>query len=462
MSDDSDLGITQVQPSDDSDLGIKPVSGAISGQDLGDWGRIKNSFADPTTRANLQKMAFTQHPINWLESHAGDALPLAGMVGGGIAGTAGGAALGSAAGPVGTVGAGYATGIAGAGAGAAGGEALRAGIGRLLGVNKNEDIPAEALKEAKTGAMGEAIGAPVGGALGYMGKSLYNSAIRPAIEAGERAGTPGIEDVIYKYGVKTPTNLTTKTAKIANQVQDNVVTPILQKAKDAGADVSPDSFLAPLKELRNKWANVRSPEAESALKTIDDKIAYYEGQVKGTPELPGRSYDPVETTAAKRLLGYDSPVLAKTPAQQQIENNLYEGLMTGTEDSVGKTLGEGSKEALHEGNQEISKILASGLGQKTASNQASRALENLGSLRGTDAFGSIMGHAAGSGLPGFVPGFLAKKGFNAAQIAQMPVGYALKKFTGSLPAKQMAIGAATSPWLHLDQNSKQPVPGTGR
>lgn len=457
-------------------------------QPMGDIARLKNSFADPQTREKLNQMAnsvmapeagktnFLGHPINWAESHAGDVLPFAGQVAGGVGGTA----LG------GMVGAPISGALAGAGAGAAGGEGLRAGIGKLLGVNQ-APVSDQAAQAAKEGYIGEAIGKPIAGALGYMGKSFYNSALRPAIEAGERAGTPGIEDVLYRNGVKTATNLPEKATAIANNIQQDVITPTLEKAQAAGATVSPEEFLAPLKEMRNKMAGIRSPEAESALKSIDEKIAYYEGQVKGTPAvppsntqvpspildssgqpimktvttpgapaIPGKPYSPVEATQAKTLTGYDQPVLSTTKTGQKINNRLYTGLMQGTEKSVEDSLGPEAAAALHEGNQDIGKILASGMGQKTSSVQAGRALENLASLRGTDAIAALLD------MSNPLEAIAAKKGINAMQAAQMPVGYAIKKFTGSPTAVNSAIAAGTQSFKPTSGWQDQPVAGVGR
>jgi hypothetical protein len=89
--------------------------------------------------------SFTKHPINWLEAHAGAALPTAGMVGGGAMGE------GVASIPL-------------AGAGAALGEGARAGIGKALGVYKGglKDASSDAALEGAGGMAAEAGGKLIG------------------------------------------------------------------------------------------------------------------------------------------------------------------------------------------------------------------------------------------------------------------------------------------------------------
>jgi hypothetical protein len=99
------------------------------------------------------------HPINWLEGHAGGALPTAGMGIGSVVGGGMGALAGLKKGPA-ALASGYAGSVAGAGAGAAAGETARASLGKLFGVNDGP-ITENAGKEGTEAAISEAIGKPV-------------------------------------------------------------------------------------------------------------------------------------------------------------------------------------------------------------------------------------------------------------------------------------------------------------
>lgn len=121
---------------------------------------------------------FTKHPINWAESKLGKALPMIGMVGGGIAGAP------LAPGTSGT------SVIAGAGAGAGLGEALRVGAGKYMGVYGGgpgeiaKDVAQETLGGATAEAGGQVLGKIAsmiptghGGTLGDMLSSAPSNAL---------------------------------------------------------------------------------------------------------------------------------------------------------------------------------------------------------------------------------------------------------------------------------------------
>ena len=125
------------------------------------------------------------HPINWLEGHAGGALPTIGM---GLGG-AGGAAAGMASLPAGNIAApamAYGLGVAGAGAGSGIGEGIRNRIGNFLDVN-NTGLTQDMDKGIKEGAMAEAIGVPAGKMVAAIpgvkpaANWVANKTVRPAL-----------------------------------------------------------------------------------------------------------------------------------------------------------------------------------------------------------------------------------------------------------------------------------------
>lgn len=116
------------------------------------------------------------HPINYLEGHAGGALPTAGMVGG--------AALGTGAGPGAPV---ASTILAGAGAGA--GEVARQAIGKQLGVQAQAD-PSVAGEEALKGSAAEVGGKALGKIpVPFMGMNIdeaTKAGLQKLVQAGSR------------------------------------------------------------------------------------------------------------------------------------------------------------------------------------------------------------------------------------------------------------------------------------
>ena len=443
-----------------------------------DIARIKGSFADPATRQKLQTMAFTKHPINWLEAHAGGILPSAGMMAGGTLGGAAGAIEGIPAGPA-AIATGYAGAVAGAGAGSAAGESLRARIGKYLGVN-DQPIGPQAVQAGEEGAVGEAIGKPVMGGLKYVGKTLYNSPLRPVIEQALREGKEGIENVFYKGGIKTPWNLTSKAQDLANNIQAKSVTPVLQQAEDQGAVLDMNKALKPLRDLRDTEAAIRTPESQEAASAAQQKISYYDQAANGTPGTPPtmgekptgildmngkpitrpqvtspgspgtppQPYGPMEAVKVKTRQGWNVPVNQATPLQQRVQNAAYAGFKNASEDSVASSLGEPAAQGLRNANSDIGKIISTQSGQATVENQSNRMLENLTSLRGTDAFAAAMGAGYGHTLESALTGFGLKKAVDAARVLQMPAGYAMRKFAESPTLSQGTMSLA-SPWLKM-------------
>lgn len=467
----------------------EPPPGHMAGPPS-DLDLVKGSFADPTARAKGPQPAFRQHPLDWAAAHAGDVLPTLGMMAGGTLGGTAAGALGLPSGP-GALAAGYGGAVAGAGAGQAGGEALRAAIGRLIG-NNQEDIPSEALKEAKQGALGEAIGKPVTGALGMIGKNLYNSALRPVIKQ-----MPGAEEALYRGGVMTPKNLPEKADAIKSALGNDVVQPILQEAENAGAKVDTDKLTGPLRKLQAKEANTRTPESDQAAQAAKARADYYDQKVQGTPAvpastvvktspildaqgnpfqsaeeipgspaIPGELYGPAEAARVKTRVGSSTPKNQLTGIDEQIQNANYRGALQAGEDAVSRTLSPEKAQAIKNANADMGKLIGSETGQKTAADQYDRAVTGLTSFNPGDiyagALGSGIGAYYGSPYLGLLAGALGKKGFEAARLGQMPAGYALKKFADSPVVHNAAISGATSAWNNMNPGEKQPVAGVGR
>jgi hypothetical protein len=536
-----------------------------------DLGRIKNSFADPATRAGLQKIAFTQHPINWAESHVGDVLPAAGQMIGGIGGGALGGAAGVETGP-GALATGYAGAVAGAGAGQGAGEAAREWLGQQLGVNKKGLSADEIAKEAKLGAIGEAIGKPVMGAIGYLGRNAYDSTIQPAIKQGGKA----LGQVLRDAGIMTATDLPAK-ANAAKNVLGAQADKILGDATEAGATVDPDTMTGPLRTMQAQEREIGSQAAQKASAAAKDKADFIDNWVKGTPEtpatpdttqpwqrgpitgetplyrgkhpelgkgdwtldpnealthagpggkvqvsklsnipesdliggyegafpdgatkpivpimkgvprdtfpasevpngetvipgkpptpgIPGKPYTPVQAMQVKTRAGWDQPANGMATLDQRVANAEANGAKAAAEESVGKTLGQKAQADLVKANAGRGAIIGSQTGQATAAENYQKLVRGLTSLRGTDAVAAGAGSGGGTmiGHPvlGAIAGLLAKKGFDAARVAQMPLGYLADKFASSPVLSQGAITGGTSAWKNLA--NKQPVAGVGK
>jgi len=426
-----------------------------------DLGRIQGSFADPATRAKLAQIAFTEHPINWMEAHAGDALPLAGQAVGGTLGGGLGTAAGLETGP-GALATGYGGAVAGAGAGTAAGEALRTGIGKLLGVNQGEVLP-QVGEAAKTGAIGEAIGKPVVGALGVVGRNMYDSGIAPVIKKGGDM----VSDVLREYGVKTATDLPIKAAAVKEALGNNVVNPILSQAEEAGAKINPQTMTGPLRALQSQEGKIHSTAAQEAASKAGETANYYDRLLNGvgTAGSPGNiegmlpaeaqpySMGPTEAMQIKTRVGYDKPANEITGLDKRIQNAEYMGAKNAAEEAVGTTLGPNAKAALQKANAQRGALIDSETAQNTAADNYRKLVTGLTNLRGTDSIaagagGGAVGEFFGHPILGAIGGILAKKGFDAARIAQMPAGYYMNKFATSPAAAQTAITAATSPWLN--------------
>lgn len=187
--------------------------------DLGWWERSKlmnlTGGQDTAAVRHLESLGFEARPLgdfrfairkpgekSWYQTEKSGGMPefsditdviggaatTAGMVTGGVAGTAGGALLGTPAAPgVGTVALGLAGGVAGSAAGGAAVEGSLHGVGKLLGMGIT---PRESLSamghEAAAGAIGE-----VGGrALGYVGGKVLQKFRGPAARVGEALEKP--------------------------------------------------------------------------------------------------------------------------------------------------------------------------------------------------------------------------------------------------------------------------------
>lgn len=125
------------------------------------------------------------HPLNWIAGHTGGALPTGGM---GVGAVGGGALAGMAGLPEGplAIGTGYAGGVAGAGFGSGVGEGIRANIGKILKTYQG-DVTPSMKDQAVQGGMAEAIGKPVGAAIGAIpgvkqaANTVADYTIRPAL-----------------------------------------------------------------------------------------------------------------------------------------------------------------------------------------------------------------------------------------------------------------------------------------
>jgi hypothetical protein len=251
---------------------------------------------------------------------------------------------------------------------------------------------------------------------------------------------------------------------------------------------------------------IKSQEAQAAAKAAGDRADYFDKMTAGTPATPGRpaipavegellppdepgmpyqrvggnpgspaiepteaipghEYSPVEAMQVKSRTGYGTPKNEMTPLEQRVQNAQYMGAKDAAEDAVGKTLGPEAKQAIVDANAKRGSIIESGTGQATAAENYQKLVRGLMSLRGTDAAfagaGSGGGAMIGHPVLGAIAALMAKKGFDAARIAQMPAGYLMDKLASSPAASQAVISAATSPWLNMNKD-KQPVAGVGK
>ncbi len=203
-----------------------------------------------------------------------NALPTAGMLGGGVMG----AAAGTAAAPgLGTVGGA----VGGAGLGAAGGEALKnLGERYLLGQEKTRaDIygkPAMGLVEGATGEMGGAIiGKGISKAMDNAGKQIYKSGLKRIDEQTARFGKEPVSDLLMKEGV------TGNAKQIFDKMQvlgDKLLAQrndILKEATKKGAEVNVPKALAEAKAYVNQLKKTDNPELKKAVAMLEKRIAAY-------------------------------------------------------------------------------------------------------------------------------------------------------------------------------------------
>lgn len=294
----------------------------------GKWYKDQSNFWPTTTGtpgagvgARLQESLMSAHPANWLETHIGGALPIAGQtVGEGLAALAapetGGASL------AGAMGAG--------GVGAAAGEAARQGIGHAMGVNT---APLDAKEIAEQGAIGT-LAAPIARGAGALSKVGVNALGREVtglptdalaqLGRGARnvlAKVTGVEPESMGQFLKSPTDVAkAEPLPIAQQAESDI---------QAGRQTLG-------KNVENSWDSLLSKQGQ---KPVDARATIARARQQITEGLADGSIHPDEVpilqkhiqdylTTAQDIPGVPAPPTIQQPWERgEIDNEtkLYRG-----------------------------------------------------------------------------------------------------------------------------------------
>ncbi len=240
------------------------------------------------------------HPINWAESGAGKALPLAGGIAGGLAGIESGPGA-----------------IAAAAGGGAAGEAARSSIGRGMGVYDGDvvDQAKDMGKEGATMALGEGLGryAVAPAARSFANSGLVDAATSSAGRGLTKLGseitgvTPSDIRTYAKHGPEidsefanhegnlqdmadeTKQGINEKVSKYKGGLNDQISDALKTAPEDKNIDVFP--VIEKLQAARDKMA--RNPNMnKQALKELDDLLLSVKDPMKVTKNV---------------ALGYDAP-----------------------------------------------------------------------------------------------------------------------------------------------------------
>lgn len=177
------------------------------------------------------------------------------------------------------------------------------------------------------------------------------------------------------------------------------------------------------------------------------------GTYETTPRLPGPN--PIQaralTSSAQSRAGNSAyKEFAKSDNGQKLEKAIAAGFQKGNEASIERALGPEAAQAYAEHNAGIGRIIDSSKAAETVSDQTARDIHNLFSLPKTEGLlssgvGTMVGastHDPTSAVLSALAAVGGSKVMRAANLSQMPVGYAMKK---AAPVIQKAI--EKNPWL---------------
>lgn len=306
-----------------------------------------------------------------------------------IAGAMGGEALGTLVEPGGGT-------YAGAGIGGSLGGGAKYAIEKyLLGQDKAPDALGQAMREGgQQGVIGAATGQVAGPILNTAGKAIYNSGIKPMVEAGEKYGVNDVGQFLRDN------NIWGRAKSIANDAWDLAEKKLgsrnatLEQAGEAGGvpsmanAVKPtEDYIAELRSTRDPLKGSAADEMEAQLakyKKLDATPAYskvepqkvlsgldhyfeptYETKFAKTGDVPAsRGVTPTEASGYKtsvsqqinpRYRAQNAPAL--TPEVVKLNKTLAGGLQQETEDSVSRALGPEAGSSLHSDNADLNKLL---------------------------------------------------------------------------------------------------------
>jgi hypothetical protein len=299
-------------------------------------------------------------------------------------------------------------------------------------------------------------------ALAAMGKKFYNGFLMPVENEGAKYSKAEVGDDIYKAGIKTPFGLDKKLADKTGVIMD-ARDSILNKAGDAGAQVSMADSMEPIRQQIAKMRATRDPQTQAIADTMENKMNEYLQLEKGTPAVapqtssvntgildaqgnpitrsevtPGVDAVPGMKVPPKLASGYKTSLYnalpagtfndtVNTPLGGELRATLARGLKNATENSVASTLGPEAGQSVQNLNDTAGKFLSTRKAQLRVSNQADRVASDIGNITGTDANLvplSMMNHGgAEEGLTALA----LRKAMQTLRLGAMPTGYGMRK-----------------------------------
>lgn len=259
---------------------------------------------------------------------------------------------------------------------------------------------------------------------------LYESGIKPIVQAGERFNNPNVGATLLKEGIwGTPSSIRAGMKAAATELKGNKDS-ILSTASDAGASASKDNAITPLFEKLQGLIRDQRITPDNATRILQDLT---ESKMRGSDLIAPKLMDVWKTDEGKALPGMTFDQLAtRSPSiAQDLRRTLQKGYKGEVERSVGAALGPAAQEDLSSTNASLGDLINKRV-QNASMNMATKydktpwlsPSEILTSL-GAAGAGASLGHTAGYTAEGGLGALAAIKAVKALNSSTTRTGLGL-------------------------------------